>query len=353
MSSRGGVGYTAGGMSSGLREMPAARRRWPVMALGAGLLFSAFLYFNNTDRFVTPRRQRPTLLAHRGIAQRFALTGVDNDTCTATRIAPPTTPYLENTIPSIAASFAAGADVVEIDVHPTTDGEFAVFHDWSLDCRTDGHGVTREHSMAQLRRLDAGYGYTADGGKTFPFRGKGLGLIPSLTEVLGTFPDHRFLINVKSNDPGEGLNLGAALGRLPQSRRALLMVYGGDRPVANLRRVVPGLEVMSRQSLTACLVRYMAYGWSGAVPALCANMVILVPNNVAPWLWGWPNRFLARMDDAHSPVFLLGPYHRGSFSSGIDTTEALGKLPRGYWGGVWTDEIETIARAVVGAPSSP
>ena len=46
------------------------------------------------------------------------------------------------------AGFAAGADVVELDVHPTTDGEFAVFHDWTLDCRTDGHGVTREHSMA-------------------------------------------------------------------------------------------------------------------------------------------------------------------------------------------------------------
>ena len=33
--------------------------------------------------------------------------------------------------------------MIEIDVHPTTDGQFAVFHDWTLDCRTNGAGVTR------------------------------------------------------------------------------------------------------------------------------------------------------------------------------------------------------------------
>jgi glycerophosphoryl diester phosphodiesterase len=68
------------------------------------------------------------------------------------------------------AAFNAGADVVEIDVHPTNDGHFAVIHDWTLDCRTNGRGVTRKHSLAELKTLDAGYGYTADGGKTFPFR---------------------------------------------------------------------------------------------------------------------------------------------------------------------------------------
>ena len=28
--------------------------------------------------------------------------------------------------------------------------------------------------MQQLKQLDVGYGYTADGGKTFPFRSKGV-----------------------------------------------------------------------------------------------------------------------------------------------------------------------------------
>ena len=68
--------------------------------------------------------------------------------------------------------------------------------------------------MDDLRRLDAGFGYTADNGKTFPFRGQGVGLIPSLTDVLGAFPHRRFLINVKSNDPSEGIRLASALGGL-------------------------------------------------------------------------------------------------------------------------------------------
>lgn len=99
------------------------------------------------------------------MAQRFDERDLKNDTCTAARMLPPTHDYLENTLRSMRASFEAGADVVELDVHPTTDGEFAVFHDWTIDCRTDGHGVTREQSMAKLKTLDIGYGYTADGGK--------------------------------------------------------------------------------------------------------------------------------------------------------------------------------------------
>lgn len=311
-------------------------------------VLSAFVYVNNTDRPAAVGSPRPTLLAHRGIAPRFEVTGVENDTCTATRIFPPTTTYLENTVPSIGASFGAGADVVEFDVHPTTDGSFAVFHDWTLDCRTDGHGVTREHSMADLRRLDAGFGYTADNGRTFPFRGKGVGLIPSLADVLGAFPHRRFLINVKSNDPAEGRRLAATLGQLRQERRDDLMVYGGDRPIGELRGALPRMKVMSRKTLTACLGRYIAWGWTGAVTERCADMVILVPSNIAPWLWGWPGKFLARMRAVRSDVFVLGPYHRGQASTGIDTAEALRALPAGYSGGIWTDEIEVIAATVSG-----
>src|SRR5262249_58620410 len=140
--------------------------------------------------------------------------------------------------------------------HPTTDGQFAVFHDWTLDCRTNGHGVTREQPMTYLATLDIGYGYTADGGRTFPFRGKAIGLMPSMDEVLRTFPERSFLINVKSNDPAEGEKLAVILNSLPPARRSLLMVYGGDRPIAALHALAPDVKTMSRSSLKACLLRY-------------------------------------------------------------------------------------------------
>ena len=73
--------------------------------------------------------------------------------------------------------------------------------------------------MAELRPLDVGYGYTADGGQTFPFRGKGVGLMPSLSEVLAAFPDQRLLINVKSHDRSEGEKLAAVLALRPDGGR--------------------------------------------------------------------------------------------------------------------------------------
>jgi glycerophosphoryl diester phosphodiesterase len=113
--------------------------------------------------------------------------GIEGDTCTAERIFEPAHPYLENTIPSMQAAFDAGADMVELDIKPTKDGQFAVFHDWTLDCRTNAKGMVSDYTMDELRKMDIGYGYTADNGKTYPFRGRGFGLMPTLDEVLTHF----------------------------------------------------------------------------------------------------------------------------------------------------------------------
>lgn len=313
------------------------------VATAAMIAVAAGVYVNNTSLLAPRRDGKPVLLAHRGMAQRFDERDVKNDTCTAAQMLPPTHDYLENTVRSMRASFDAGADVVELDVHPTTDGEFAVFHDWTLDCRTDGHGVTREQSMARLKLLDIGYGYTADGGKTFPFRGKGIGMMPKLSEVFAAFPDRKLLINVKSRDAYEGEKLATVLNALPAERRRTIMVYGGDEPIDMMRRLTPEVRTISRAAIRSCLIGYIGYGWTGLVPASCRNAMVLVPINIAPFLWGWPDRFLARMESANSAVFVLGPYSRGEFSTGIDTPELIARLPQGYSGGIWTNEIEAIA----------
>jgi glycerophosphoryl diester phosphodiesterase len=124
------------------------------------------------------------------------------------------------------------------------------------------------------------------------------------------------------------------------------MVYGGDEPIAVFRRVLPEIRTASRGSLKSCLIGYILQSWSGYVPDACCDSVVLVPINVAPWLWGWPNRFLARMDSVRSSVFLLGPYKGGEFSTGIDSKDDLRRVPVGYTGGIWTNEIETIGRAL-------
>ncbi|SCB60831.1 glycerophosphoryl diester phosphodiesterase [Rhizobium aethiopicum] len=167
-------------------------------------------------------------------------------------------------------------------------------------------------------------------------------MMPTLAQVLSTFPDRRFLINVKSRDSSEGEKLAAVLNGLPPARRAGIIVYGGDEPIDVLGRLAPDIKTASRKSLKECLFGYIGYGWTGLLPDACRHRIMLVPINIASWLWGWPDRFLNRMQDAGTEVFVLGPYRGGDFSTGIDDAAQLARLPQDYAAGLWTNEIETI-----------
>jgi glycerophosphoryl diester phosphodiesterase len=202
--------------------------------------------------------------------------------------------------------------------------------------------VTRDHSLAELKKLDIGYGYTADGGKTYPFRGKGIGLMPSLDEVLSTFPDKAFLIHIKSDDAEEGKQLAEALSQLPTSRQRLLTVYGGDKPLDSFHQKLPNMRVTSKAMMQNCLLPYIAIGWTGYVPPACQNIELHIPEKVAPWLWGWPNRFLDRMEANNTRVLLVGG-DGSEASTGFDAPEDIQRLPEGYTGGIWTNRIDRIA----------
>lgn len=322
---------------------PRRRRRWPWITLAIVVVLVAFGWVNNTSLFAEPAG-RPLLLAHRGIAQTFDVAGVKNDTCTAERIHPPTHPYLENTIASMAAAFAAGADIVELDIHITADDKFAVFHDWELDCRTNGTGVTRDHTLTELQKLDVGYGYTADGGRTFPFRGKGIGLMPSLDEVLDRFAGKQLIIHVKSDDRTEGDRLADRLAQLPADQRKKLTVYGGDNPVDAVQQRLPGMRVISKATMIRCLGWYAGVGWTGYVPEPCRHTQLHIPEGIAPWLWGWPHKFVDRMAAHDTRVVIVAG--SGGFSEGFDDADSLDRLPEHFSGTIWTNRIDTVAPLV-------
>ncbi|EEP70725.1 glycerophosphoryl diester phosphodiesterase [Micromonospora sp. ATCC 39149] len=323
---------------------PDRGRRWRrrlAVALAVVLLAAAGLYVGNSSTLADPPPGRPFQLAHRGLAQTFDLAGVTNDTCTAERIHPPEHSYLENTLASMRAAFAAGADLVEFDVQATRDGHLAVFHDATLQCRTDGTGAVRDHTLAELRELDLGYGYTSDGGKTFPFRGRGFGLLPTVEEVLAEFPGRELLLHLKIERAAEGEALADLLARLPEQRRRTLTVYGGDLAVAAFAARLPDVRVTSKKIMQDCLVPYLAGGWTGHVPDACHHRQLHLPERYGRLLWGWPNRFVARMREADTRVILVNG--SGEFSEGFDDPDDVDALPPGWTGGVWTNRIDVVA----------
>lgn len=105
-----------------------------------------------------------------------------------------------NTLFAFQQAVALGVDVLEMDIHSTSDGVLVVRHDPTVDATTNGSGSIQDMTLAEVKALDAGYAWSADGGQTFPFRGRGI-TIPTLEEVLQALPAMRLNIDIKPEDP--------------------------------------------------------------------------------------------------------------------------------------------------------
>ena len=288
-----------------------------------------------------------TLIAHRGVSQLFDHSGVGRDTCTATRIRAPEHDYIENSLPSIRAAIGRDANMVELDIAPTKDGQIAVFHDWTLDCRTDGKGPIRDATMDELRKLDIGYGYTADGGQSFPLRGKGVGMMPSFDEVLSQLGHLSLLINFKSPDPKEAEMVLAAFARAgidPNDGR--FGFYGKGKPIEIIREKAPKAWAMDPDSAKACTTDYVKYGWSGWYPPSCVGNTIIVPLNRQWAFWGWPKRLQARAAAHDTRVLLVGDQDDKANGLGLHNVYQLQKIPAAFTGYVWIEDIYNLVPAL-------
>jgi len=59
---------------------------------------------------------------------------------------------------SFRSAIATGCDLIECDVHLSSDGRLVVIHDHKLERTTNGTGLVKDHTAAALRKLDAGDG---------------------------------------------------------------------------------------------------------------------------------------------------------------------------------------------------
>ena len=122
-------------------------RQWSVLvAIYAFFLVSGINIVNLEKMLYEPDT---LVIAHRGFMER----GV------------------ENTISSIEASAKAGAEMVEIDIQQTKDGQFVVFHDATLSRLAGRSGIVSEMTLDELTSVTVSAGGMSD-------------TIPSLEQVL-------------------------------------------------------------------------------------------------------------------------------------------------------------------------
>jgi glycerophosphoryl diester phosphodiesterase len=137
----------------------------------------------------------------------------------------------ENTLVAFEKGLAYGADALELDVHPTRDGEIVVFHDGALDRTTDGSGRVSGFTLDDLRQFDAGYRYTPDAGATWPYRGQGI-TVPTLAEVFERFSTTRVNIEIKEVIPGTEEQLWRVIQTAGAEDRTVVASF----PLAPLQR---------------------------------------------------------------------------------------------------------------------
>lgn len=109
----------------------------------------------------------------------------------------------ENTLAAVRLAFELGADAAEIDIYLSSDGRIVALHDETTERTTNRDWVVAEHTLAELRTLDAG------SWKHAKYANERL---PTLAEMLAVVPDgKRIFIEIKC---------GAEI--LPELRRVLL-----------------------------------------------------------------------------------------------------------------------------------
>lgn len=127
-----------------------------------------------------------------------------------------------------------GATFVETDLRLSHDAQFVAMHDATLDRTSNGRGLVRDFTLAQLRELDAGSWYGPE------FAGE---KIPTLEEILAFAreADVVFYLEIK-HEAGWGVHHGVAGALRGANEAARTVVISFDPSMlANLRRLDTGL----------------------------------------------------------------------------------------------------------------
>jgi glycerophosphoryl diester phosphodiesterase len=171
----------------------------------------------------------------------------------------------ENTIEGFREGLSVGAGCLELDVHTTADGHVVVMHDERVDRTTNGSGPIGKMTLSEVKGLDAGYRFTQDGGRTYPYRGQGVA-VPTLEEVYREFGDVPINVEIKEKshsgteeavwrvieDAGAGDRTLVVSEKLPTIRR-FRETSGGRVATASSLPEIIAFDLLTRLRLSRLL----------------------------------------------------------------------------------------------------
>lgn len=313
--------------------------KWAGLVLGVVLLVLSFI----NASWIAPRPLgKAKLVANHNVHPLQDYEAANDDDCAA-NVIEPVGDTIENTYRSAYQSTMNSANAIAIDSSRTADDRAVAFAGPALDCLTDGKGPVDTMTLAELKRLDIGYGYTADGGKSFPLRGKFVGAIPTIGEIAGPVRNYQLFFRISNDDAAEADALLAELERSGIKPDKYMTFMGPPKAIAALREKAPESWNIDTQAARKCTADYKLQGWIGMTPDSCKGETLFIPIDEQWKFAGWPNRAIARMDAVDGRILLTGP-QRGSGGrlTGLTEIEQIPDIPQSFNGYVLIDDIVKI-----------
>ena len=114
----------------------------------------------------------------------------------------------ENTLPAFELAKLHGADILEIDVRISRDGQLVVFHDERVERTCDGQGRVSDLSIIQLKKLNAAHHFVDPEGRSWRNEKTPILTLPEMFELL---PDTTINIDIKDNSMKAALAVAKAV----------------------------------------------------------------------------------------------------------------------------------------------
>jgi hypothetical protein len=142
----------------------------------------------------------------------------------------------------------------------------------------------------------------------------------------------------------DAAGVAGILAAIPAGSDAVF--YGRGATVAAIKKARSDAATFSIAKAQTCTSDYKISGWTGRIPATCKGGTALATiDQIGYTLWGWPNRFLARMERAGVRVIIAQDVQDGKIV-GLSTADQYGEIASSYNGYIWVDDIAELGPAL-------